>query len=79
MSVQGRTSTFHKLLDEVVAFKAKLEEWERRVKIDVFDKFQTLAGIWGEIELLHNLLVSVLKRVWSIISQPKKEKKKNVN
>lgn len=48
VSVQGRTSTFHKLVDKVVAFKAELEG---PVKIEVFDKFQTLQEFWERLNL----------------------------
>ncbi|XP_044162375.1 SCAN domain-containing protein 3-like [Bufo gargarizans] len=50
LSLQGRMTTVFKLADKVAAFKAKLELWGRRVKIGIFDMFQTLAGILEETE-----------------------------
>ena len=39
-----------KTADKVAAFKAKLELWEQRVNIGIFDMFQTLAEIFKETE-----------------------------
>jgi hypothetical protein len=50
-SLQGRMTTVFKLADKVAAFKAKLELWGRRVDRGIFDVFQTLAGISGDLRL----------------------------
>lgn len=78
-------TTVFKLADKVVAFKAKLGVWGRRVKIAIFDMFQTLAGILDETEpglsfshLLVDNLSQVLKEFehyFTTSKDPRKRKK----
>ncbi|XP_078241910.1 SCAN domain-containing protein 3-like [Pogona vitticeps] len=68
LSLQGRMTTVFKSADKVAAFKAKLESWGQRVKVGIFDMFQTVAEILNGTEpapsfsqLVHDHLSQLLK------------------
>ena len=68
LSLQGRMTTVFKSADKVAAFKAKLELWGQRVKVGIFDMFQTVAEILKGTEpapsfsqLVHDHLSQLLK------------------
>ncbi|XP_060764599.1 SCAN domain-containing protein 3-like [Neoarius graeffei] len=50
LTLQGRMTTVFKVADKVAAFKAKLDQWGRRVDKGVFDMFHLLVGLLGETE-----------------------------